>query len=66
TTASAILRCLVGAEMCLRDRPWRAFDIPRLLNVGIAADPYGDLANFNVLQDKSNVLRKQENKPVKK
>ncbi len=46
--------------------PWRAFDIPRLLNVGIAADPYGDLANFNVLQDKSNVLRKQENKPVKK
>ena len=46
--------------------PWRAFDIPRLPNVGIAADPYGDLANFNVLQDKSNVLRKQENKPVKK
>ncbi len=42
--------------------PWRAYDIPRILNVGIAANPYEDMANFNVLQDKTKSLIKEENK----
>lgn len=42
--------------------PWKAFDISRILNVGIAPNPYDDLANFNVLQDKTKALIKQENK----
>ncbi|MDE6471811.1 MAG: RluA family pseudouridine synthase [Clostridia bacterium] len=46
--------------------PWRAYDIARLLNVGIASNPYDDLANFNVLQDKTKTLIKEENKAVKK
>ncbi|MDE6584663.1 MAG: ATP-binding cassette domain-containing protein, partial [Anaeroplasmataceae bacterium] len=40
--------------------PWRAYDIARLLNVGITANPYDDLANFNVLQDKTKILMKEE------
>ena len=44
--------------------PWRAFDISRILNVGIATDPYADLRNFNVLQDKSKLLVKEENKKL--
>lgn len=45
--------------------PWRAFDISRILNLGIVPNPYDDLANFNVLQDKTKALIKEENKESK-
>lgn len=45
--------------------PWRAYDIPRILNIGIATNPYDDLANYNVLEDKTKDLLKDENKAIK-
>ncbi len=38
--------------------PWRAYDISRFLNVGIATNSYDDLANYNKLYDVKNDAKK--------
>lgn len=38
--------------------PWRAYDVSRFLNVGIATNSYDDLANYNKLDDVKNDAKK--------